>query len=85
MVDIPSPLGGKQILTKKSWTMPARNARRIMYQIQTIMGPKLSKMSAKAFSGGHNHGTQHSACVSSQNQKAGKFDLAMYDAISYMF
>jgi hypothetical protein len=56
-----------------------------MYQIQTIMGPKLSKMFAKASSGGHNHSTQHSACVSSQNQKAGKIDLAMYDAISYMF
>ncbi len=65
--------------------MPARNARHIMYQIQTIMGPKLSKMFAKAFSGGHNHGTQHSACVSSHNQKAGKIDLAMYDAISYCF
>lgn len=61
------------------------NARCIMYQIQTIMGPKLSKMFAKASSGGHNHSTQHSACVSSQNQKAGKIDLAMYDAISYMF
>jgi hypothetical protein len=65
--------------------MPARNARCIMYQIQTIMGPKLSKMVAKAFSEGHNNSTQHSACVSSQNQKAGKIDLAMYDAISYMF
>jgi hypothetical protein len=56
-----------------------------MYQIQTIMGPKLSKMVAKAFSEGHNNSTQHSACVSSQIQKAGKIDLAMYDAISYMF
>lgn len=40
-----------------------------MYQIQTIMGPKLSKIVAKAFSEGHNNSTQHSASVSSQNQQ----------------